>query len=172
MKKIILIVLTCFSISCFANGIEESAEYKEKEHKFNTFKVNQVFKGKILEKINYIGEEWFFISSENNYKRYIQVDPKTNIISRIRFVSEYSVVDLGKDIKFLEYIYGESKDNNAKFLIIDNDNLRIRLYTDFDLIGKNYEQMYSVIDFLERESNKKRKESIHNIYYENRMNRK
>lgn len=172
MKKIISIVLACFSISSFANGIENSVEYKEKLNKFNTIQVNQIFEGNVLEKINYIGEEWLLVSEDNDYKRYIQVDPETNVISRLRFVSKYSVVDLGKDIKFLEYNYGETKDHDAKFLIIDHNDLRIRLYTDFDLIGKDYNQMYSIIDFLERESNKKRKESIHNIYYEDRMIRK
>tara|TARA_Y100000588_G_scaffold210270_1_gene224226 strand:+ start:53528 stop:54046 length:519 start_codon:yes stop_codon:yes gene_type:complete len=172
MKKIISIALACFSISTFANSVENSSEYKEKEKKFNTIQVNQIFEGNVIEKIDYIGEEWFLVSENKDYKRYIQVDPETNVISRLRVVSEYSVVDLGKDIKFLEYSYGETKDHGADFLIIEKDNLRIRLYTDFDLLNKDYSKMYSIIDFLERESNKKRKESIHNIYYNNRMIRR
>lgn len=172
MKKTIGLILLSLSINVYAGNVEDSKEYKEHTDKIMSYTVNTVFNDQYISKLNYVGENWFLVTDNNNGKTYIQRDIETNVITRVRFVEKYDEIKLGKNIKYLEYRFGQSLETKGKFLFIEEGSSRIRIYSDFDLIGKNYDEMFSIIDFIDNDGDKKRKESLNNIYYEDKMIRR
>ncbi len=172
MKKIIGLILLSLSINVNAGNVEDSKEYKEHTKKIMSYTVNTVFNNEYISKFNYVGENWFLVKDNNGEKTYIQRDIETNVITRVRFIEKYNEIKLGKNIKYLEYRFGQSLETKGKFLFIEEGTSRVRIYSDFDLIGKNYNEMFSIIDFIDNNGDKKRKESLHSIYYEEEMIRR
>lgn len=173
MKKIITLMLLSLSInSSYAESRLDSKEYKEHEAVLYHYKLNDIYNNDSEEFITYLGEKWFVEYGDRETKYYIQRDPEYKTISRIQVVYPFDEIRMGKEIKYLEDKYGESKDSGAKYLVIEKENLRIRLLTDFDNIGKDFSQIYSIIEFLDQGTHSKRKESLHDIYYEERMIRR
>lgn len=172
MKKIITLVLFSLGLNIAnAENRLDSVEYKEHEKVLFEYKLNDIYEDS-PESITYLGEKWFVEYGNRETKYYIQRDPEHKTISRIQVVYPFDEIRMGKEIKYLEDKYGESQNTGSKYLLIEKDNLRIRFLTDFDNIGKDNSQVYSIIEFLDQGTHSKRKESLHDIYYEERMIRR
>lgn len=151
---------------------EDSVEYHIHTENLFAYKVNDIYDKEPIKVIKYLGDEWFLASDDGSAIYYLQVDPIYKTISRVRIMYPFNEVRMGKEIKYLEDKYGQLLDSGAKYLQIEEGDLRIRISTDFDNIGKDFDKIYSIIDFIETKNQSKRKESINHIYYEKRMNRK
>lgn len=177
MKKILSVLCLSLSLSGVSFAADyvapkDSVEYHIHNENLFTFKVNDIYNEKPLDVINYLGEEWLVGADDGSATYYLQVDPIYKTISRVRVVYPFDQVRMGKEIKFLDDKYGQVRETGAKYLIIEEDTLRVRISTDFDNLGEDFDRMYSIFDFIETKTSSKRKESINHIYYEERMIRK
>lgn len=145
-------------------------EYQMYEDKFSHVEMGNTLSS-FIEEINYIGNKWYLKDIKNNSKYYVQIDPLTKKISRIRIVSEYSDFSTGRDIKYLTEQYGQPKyiSDDARFF---NDDIRIRLYVDKDVLTPKIEEEKTIIDILNYKENKEKLKSEDIIYKSERMNRK
>lgn len=182
MKKILsLSVAALLSLNVMAAELtqdeHEKMRHKSPEYSMHTenlfpLEVNEIYEGTPLSKFTYLGEDWMLASDIENTKYYIQIDPIYNVISRVRIVYPFDEVRTGKELKYLESLYGQITDTGAKFMMVEDDSLRVRISTDFNNLGSDYNQLYTIIEFIELNTSKKRKESINKIYYEEEMIRR
>ena len=75
-------------------------EYKNYQEKIYHVKLGDVRKDFIKE-INYIGEKWYLIEQKGHWSYYVQKDPLSDKISRVRIVYPYSDFETGRDLKHL-----------------------------------------------------------------------
>lgn len=121
-----------------------------------------------ISEIYYAGQKWYLISKEGEMSYYIQKDPLTNKVSRIRIVYPYSDFETGRDLKHLEKQYGKPEyiSDLARFT---NEDQRVRVYVGKDVLVKSLKANKTIIDILNYNVNLEKLESDDIIYKSNRM---
>lgn len=172
MKKHILLLA---GMLFFGNAmaLEGEALDKYNENKLSKYKINEVYEGKSNLHRTYLGEDWTVLELHDGYKTYALINPKTKEMKKIRIVSEYCQVCLGKEIRYLETEIGqEGRVSDKDIFEIKKDNVHVQIYQDFDYIEGNSKEMFTIIDFSGKLIDSKRNIAIKDIYYQKRMNRK
>lgn len=172
MKKIIAFLLLSISLNVSSTEYKESAAYQKHSDKFSKYELNTQFTGDKIEKINYLGDQWILTDYNDLNRFYVQINTKTNLISRIRIISKYDEVLFGKEIKHLEFLYGKSITNKGQFLYLEEKDSRVRIYSDYDLIEGKTDEMFSIVEFFSYTEEDLRIKTIKENYYEERMIRK
>ncbi len=172
MKRYILLLAGMLSFGSVM-ALEGDALKKYNKNKLSKYKVEELYRGESNLQRTYLGEHWTVLELQDGYKTYALLNPVTNRIKKMRIVSEYCTTCLGKEIRMLEELYdktGTTSDSNI--FEIQSDNSNVQIYIDFDHIDGNNEELYSIIDFTGKQEETLRQQSINNIYYQKRMNRK
>lgn len=186
IKKLILLTYLISANALFANtdnDIEMSSKYFQYnqdeeisniQYKFLDIKLGDVY-NKNSKEIKYMGEVWFKAKDDPQNKIYIQKDPLTNKISKIRIISEFSEYKTGRDFRYLKNKYGEPRvspfDETYRYY---DENDQVLMYVDKDLLAKNFitEKNKVVIDISGTKENIEKKISDHQVYLNQKMIRK
>ena len=167
MKKIILSLCCLISFSTFASSIWDSPEYKGHHDKLFKYEIGEKISN-FDKEINYLGNDWFLLPSENGSIYYALLNPKTKEISKIRIVTPFNTVVTGQEIKYLDDLLGKGTDT-TNFISYKKDDLKVEISSDFDLLGKYYDKTYTIIDLIGQKETMKRDESLDEIYRNSRM---
>lgn len=167
MKKVLLSLCCLLSASSFANTIWDSPEFKMHHDKIFKYEIGDKVKDYDKE-INYLGENWFLLPSENGSYYYALTNPKNNEISQIRIVTPFDDVTTGRELRYFEELLGKSIDT-SNFVTYQKGDLKVDVSTDFDLLGKYYDKTYTIIDLIDSKQSLKRSKEYDNIYRNSRM---
>lgn len=173
IKKIVIITSLLISSLSYSEITDSKFNFvADQEYKDMNIKMFHIELGDVrtdfIKEIEFVGQKWYLLDEVDNLSYYIQKDPLTNKISRIRIVYPFTEFESGRDIKHLTEIYGKPEyiSNHARF---HTDNIRIRMYVDKDVLTEELEDNKTIIDILNYKVNAEKEMSEDTIYKSNRM---
>ena len=177
LKKLILVSGMAISFLSYAGAEISSTPFENKidvqqvnyETKIFKFEIGQIKKD-FIEKSHYGDSDWYLISRESGLSYYIQKNPNTHKISRLKITYPFIDSVMGQDLKNLSNDFGEGHYVNDQ-VTFKKDNITIMVSVVNDPLDSSSHLAKSTIDIIDYTLNQERLDTEYEIYNFERMNR-
>ena len=159
-KKVILTLGCIFSINAMA------ADFNSPEYVAHQDKLFKIDKTELIktDDVRYEGNDiWFLIKETDKAIYYAQKDPISDVISKIRVISEYKTFTAGQELKFLEDKFGKPQTifDHVKF---SDEEKVIKFSVESNPYDNTDEKSYEIVEIIYLEGLKEKSVTEKKIY--------